>query len=184
MLATLPTPGRLNTAGQFLIRATIASYFLATGIGILPGTNVVALTGLVLPPLIAGLLAAAITTTLAGLIIAGRHVQTAARCLALVLFWSSYVTLLQLGVSDRLGHFWRDLALLAALLLTSTEGRGFPGLLPAIARRHGASRVVGRVLPASIEPSESVAPVWKSSRARAPHDDESIDEIDNIFATA
>jgi hypothetical protein len=182
MRTGLAIPDRLHRTGQRLVRTTIAAYFLAIALGLLPGTGIDALTSLLLPEPAAGLLGTAISTMLAGLIVAGRHVRAAALSLSTLLFWSSYVNMLQLGPSNWLGHFWRDLALLAALLLTSSGSRGLSGLLPAVAKRNDAGRVVGRVLPAREELPESSPPLWKSSRLQAPRHDESTDGIDNIFA--
>jgi hypothetical protein len=52
------------------------------------------------------------------LVMTGHWLRGAALTLGLMTFWASYVTMLSLGVADELGGFWRDIALVAALMLT------------------------------------------------------------------
>jgi hypothetical protein len=60
--------------------------------------------------------------------------------MAILTFYASYLTMLSLGVAEELGAFWRDLALIAALLLTYSErGTGMRGH-----RRTGRGRILPR----------------------------------------
>ncbi len=111
----------LSATGANLIRILIASYFLALGAGVIPGSDISALFAAVLPDPHAGLLAGAIVFALAYMVLVGVWLRPAALLLALVVFWSSYISVSHLGFADQLGGFWRDMALIAALILTYAE---------------------------------------------------------------
>jgi uncharacterized membrane protein YphA (DoxX/SURF4 family) len=117
------TKGRLmlSATGANLIRILIASYFLALGVGVIPGTDISALFATVLPDPYAGLLAGGIVFALAYMVLVGLWLRPAALLLALVVFWSSYISVSHLGFADQLGGFWRDMTLIAALILTYAE---------------------------------------------------------------
>ncbi len=117
-------PSTLGRTGQTLVRIVIASYFIAAGVGFIEGVSLAPLFTQALPQSLQGLadaLGMATTLILAGLILSGHWLRPAALLLAIALFWSSYMEMIALGVDDRLGGFWRDLALVAALMLTYTE---------------------------------------------------------------
>jgi uncharacterized membrane protein YphA (DoxX/SURF4 family) len=111
----------LSATGANLIRILIASYFLALGAGVIPGSDISALFAAVLPAPYAGLLAGGIVFALAYMVLIGFWLRPAALLLALVVFWSSYISVSHLGFADQLGGFWRDMALIAALILTYAE---------------------------------------------------------------
>lgn len=111
----------LTATGANLIRIVIASYFLALGAGVIPGTDVSALFSAVLPPPWAALLSGALVFGLAYLVLVGVWLRPAALLLALVMFWASYISAAQAGFGPQLGSFWRDMALIAALILTYAE---------------------------------------------------------------
>lgn len=126
----------LSATGANLIRILIASYFLALGAGIIPGTDVSALFAAVLPAPYAGFLAGGIVFVLAYLVLIGAWLRPAALLLALVVFWSSYISVSHMGFAEQLGGFWRDMALIAALILTYAETD------PRARSRRGAFRSV------------------------------------------
>lgn len=126
----------LTATGANLIRILIASYFLALGAGVIPGTDVSALFAAVLPAPYAGLLAGGIVFVLAYLVLIGAWLRPAALLLALVMFWSSYISVSHMGFAEQLGGFWRDMALIAALILTYAETD------PRARSRRGAFRSV------------------------------------------
>jgi uncharacterized membrane protein YphA (DoxX/SURF4 family) len=126
----------LSATGANLIRILIASYFLALGVGVIPGTDVSALFSAVLPAPYAGFLAGGIVFVLAYLVLIGAWLRPAALLLALVVFWSSYISVSHMGFAEQLGGFWRDMALIAALILTYAETD------PRARNRRGAFRSV------------------------------------------
>ncbi|RYH12082.1 hypothetical protein [Tropicimonas sp. IMCC6043] len=111
----------LSATAQNLLRITIASYFLAGAIGLIPGSSLLPLTARVLPPELAGPVATFSVFGLSYLVMIGVWLRGAALTLGLLTFWASYLRMLELGLDEDLGTFWRDLALIAALMLTYAE---------------------------------------------------------------
>ncbi|MBF9041920.1 hypothetical protein HKCCE4037_01155 [Rhodobacterales bacterium HKCCE4037] len=108
----------LNVAAQLVLRVLIASYFLAVALNIIPGTNLGILFSAVLPEIYATATAAGLVFICSFLIMLGMATRVAALMLAIMTFFASYLVMIELGVEQELGAFWRDLALIAALLLT------------------------------------------------------------------
>ena len=108
----------LNVTGQNLLRVLIASYFLAVAVGFVPGTDPTILFKYLLPAPHSAVLGTAVAVSLSFLILTGFALRTSVLLMSLGIFWSSYLTALELGLSEQLGYFWRDLALIAALMLT------------------------------------------------------------------
>lgn len=111
----------LNTTAQNLLRILIASYFLAGGLNLIPGTSLAPLAEQILPAHVAAPLAAMIVFALAFLVMIGLYMRPAALILGLMTFFASYLRMIELGVANELGTFWRDLVLVAALMLTYAE---------------------------------------------------------------
>ncbi|MBO6603485.1 MAG: DoxX family protein [Roseicyclus sp.] len=111
----------LNSTAQNLLRIVIASYFLAVGLNLIPGTSLTPLLAQVAPEQLAAPLASLVVFSLAFLVMIGLYMRPAALILGMMTFLSSYLTMLELGVADELGAFWRDLVLVAALMLTYAE---------------------------------------------------------------
>ncbi len=107
-----------------IIRILIGSYFLAAGTGLILEPSSRTFFDGVLPADIS-----AVTTTLylfvtAFMIMVGKAVRPAALMLALYIFWSAFVTF-ELGISaEGLTSFWRDMALLGAVLLVAVTEPG------------------------------------------------------------
>jgi uncharacterized membrane protein YphA (DoxX/SURF4 family) len=181
------TDSALNGHSRLGIRLLVASYFLAVGFGLVPGTGLQGLTGLILPEPAANLLAGIVVLVIACMILADRWVLISALSLSTLLFVSSYVTMVQIGVVDELGQFWRDIALIGALLLAHTLPKQAPESEPVkIFSKPGLGRgVVGEMVPAELRlNARHSLSVWRSTRhAPAMPPLNEADEITNIFAT-
>jgi uncharacterized membrane protein YphA (DoxX/SURF4 family) len=150
----------LSQNGQNLVRIVIASYFLAISLGLIPGTAALPLTEPFLPEPYADAASKAIIFATAYLVLVGVWLRFSALLLATVLFWSSYIE--NIGAGDLEG-FWRDLALIGALILTYTQ------TLPRAERRRAAVRWTRRVR--HITPARIVTPRRPmSSAATVRHD--------------
>lgn len=144
---TNPTAERitLNATAQNLLRIVIASYFLAVALNLIPGTSLTILAGQVLPIQVAEPLSAMVVFALAFLVMIGLYMRPAALVLGLMTLFASYLHMIELGVADELGTFWRDLVLIAALMLTYAENA------PRDYRMRGAIR--RKVTPRRITPA-------------------------------
>ena len=108
-------------SGHTVVRLLIVSYFVALALHIIPGTDMSVLLRPFIPPFWATLLTSAAVILMSGMIIAGFHRRAAALLLALGTFWASYMAMLNAPVHE-LGAFWRDLALIGALIMTYADG--------------------------------------------------------------
>ena len=106
--------------GHSVVRLLIVSYFMALSLGVISGTDISVLAGPFLPALPARILTGGAVFALAAMILIGTHRRAAALLLAIAMFWASYLTILSAPV-DELGAFWRDLALIGALILTYAD---------------------------------------------------------------
>lgn len=160
---------------QGLIRSAVAGYFFAAGLGIAADPPLLPLAARILPGIAADAFAAVVTVTLALVILVGLHARAAALGLALLTFWSGYVTLQDLGVADDLSPAWRAMALLGALFLAGLRARENHRDAPA-----NIPGVVGRLNRIARRPVRNADPnpVWRPARSEAD------DEITNIFAQA
>lgn len=117
MAAAAPT-NQMSASGFNLLRTVLASYFIGVSLGLINGTNVTALAHLVLPGHLAVFVANTAVFILAYLVLMGMWLRPAALLLAAwVLACSAYVTF-DLGTSEAASDFWRDLALIAGLMMT------------------------------------------------------------------
>lgn len=111
-------------SGHFAIRLLIVSYFTALALGIIKGVDLAVLATPFMPAIFAKIVSGLGVVGLSAMILFGYHRRVAALLLAVVLFWCSYLaTLSPLGLGD-IGSFWRDLALIGALLLTYADAEG------------------------------------------------------------
>jgi len=147
MQVTAVKPHNLGQSGQNLVRIVIASYFLAVAVGLIPGTDASPLTAAVLPEPYAAAVGQTVIFITAYLVLVGVWLRMAALLLATVLFWSSYIE--NTGSGD-LEAFWRDLALIGALILTYTQ------TLPRAAARRAALRWTPRAR--RLAPAQPVTP--------------------------
>ncbi len=99
-----------------LTRLLVISYFIAVSLGLIQGTRILDFMRPVLPEGLATPLMRGVVLTLSVLILTGLARRTAALVLSLVVFFSSYAALYSGG---DISAFWRDLALVGALLMTA-----------------------------------------------------------------
>lgn len=157
----------LNSTGANLLRIIIASYFLAVAARLIPGTDVTGLFASVLPADIAQHAASAVVFVLAFCVTIGFWLRGAALLLALIFFWASFVSISKVGVGESLGGFWRDLALIAALIMTYAEPS------PRNRSRRGIFRVIPTprrlfpVQPQRVDAGEKDGTVASLNRASA-----------------
>lgn len=124
---------------HFVGRVLIASYFAARGLGVIvePGTMEALVREMPVPPLLAVVNSAFLLTT-AIFIALGIHTRFAALLLAVYVFWSSYIFNI-LGIeAANLGAFWKDLAIIAGLVMLVGHGRGIWAFDNLIARENDA----------------------------------------------
>ena len=97
-------------------RLLVISYFIAVSLDLIHGTRVLEFMRPLLPENLAIPLMRGVVLTLSVLILTGLARRTAALVLSLVVFFSSYAALYSGG---DISAFWRDLALVGALLMTA-----------------------------------------------------------------
>ena len=146
----------LGQNGQNLVRIVIASYFLAISVGLIPGTTALPLTEPFLPEAHAAAAGKAVVFAAAYLVLLGLWLRFSALLLATLLFWSSYIQNVGAG---NLEGFWRDLALIGALILTYTQ------TLPRAERGRAALRWTRRAR--RLTPAQRVTPRRPVSAAAA-----------------
>ena len=158
----------LNATAQNLLRIVIASYFLAVGLNLIPGTNLTILAEQVLPAHVAAPLSAMIVFALAFLVMIGLYMRPAALVLGLMTLFASYLQMIELGVADELGTFWRDLVLIAALMLTYAENapRDYR-MRSAIRRKVTPRRITPTDHPHRARPAMTAAPQQAPQPAQA-----------------
>jgi len=198
----------LNTAAQAILRLLIASYFIAVALQLIPGTNLGILFSGVLPAPYDAATSAGLVFILAFMVMGGIATRGAALLIALMTFYASYLTMISLGIEDQLGSFWRDLALIAALLLTYSEPQAGTRTRRRLLHRTVAPRRIAALVRDALTPrtprpvpaasfaalravstpvhpgNEEAARVVPRPRARPPRMAATgdRDEIDNIFA--
>ena len=110
-----------NIAAHTTLRVLIASYFLAVALQLIPGTDLSVLFSSVIPAPYDAASATGLVFLCSFLIMLGMATRVAALLIALMTMFASYLWMVTLGVHDELGAFWRDVALIAALLLTYAD---------------------------------------------------------------
>lgn len=169
----------LGPNAQNLLRIIIASYFIAGAVGVIPATDLLALTGQVLPAPAAGIVSSVATFVLAYLVMIGVWLRPAALLLGMLTFWASYIRLMQVGIDAGLGTFWRDLALIAALMLTYAIPDREAIRSHSILRGRRPRRIRPRRLPAKqeINPMSGYEPF----QASYGHEKLSVEEMERVF---
>jgi len=110
--------------GHTAIRLLIVSYFMALALGLIKGTDLAVLATPFMPETIAKFVSGVGVLGLSAMILFDFHRRLAALLLAIILFWCSYLASISpVGLED-IGSFWRDLALIGALLLTYADAEG------------------------------------------------------------
>ena len=108
-----------GSATNHITRILILSYFLALAGGLINGAQFSRIAAPFLPASLATYVTSAVVVVLSAMVLIGYFRRPAALVLALFLFWASYITMLATG--DLTG-FWRDLALMAGLLMSAGVG--------------------------------------------------------------
>ena len=111
----------LQHSGQNLTRILVASYFLAVGLYLIPGTTGTAFFSFFMPDAYAMFMASASMFTLGFLVLIGMWIRPAALLLGTLVFFSSFLNYLAAAEFENIGAFWRDMALIGALILTYTQ---------------------------------------------------------------
>lgn len=158
----------LNEAGQTTLRMLIASYFIAAAIGSIPGADTGVLFAAFLPGPMDQIVGASLVFLLATMVLIGAKTRLAALLLAILTFYASYVHLIQIGAENALGTFWRDMALIAALMLTYGCDRASAREVldvepepnhPGTAWRREDMRRSGRQIPLTVPASDDAGPI-------------------------
>lgn len=176
----MPRPNARKTtvedAAQLSVRMLIASYFMATAVGSIPGADTGALLAPLLSEPLSRIIAGSVVFTLAMMVLIDKHTRMAALILGLLTFYASYLQMVQIGIDHVLGAFWRDMALIAALMLTyGGPAKAPPPPQPVtitirrIARRAERARQMGAphqpIMPVMhVEPEASLVPSTASTR--------------------
>ena len=185
MQRSTPDVFTLGATAQNLLRVIIASYFIALSLGMISGATLSPLAAMLISEQLASLMSSLLMFGLASLVMLGLHIRPAALLLGLITLAGSFVTLNAFGVSENLGALWRDLVLVAALVLTYSEN--------APRDRHKRRALRQKVAPRRVVPKPTTTSVATPCRdakdANAPRrlnktwvmdDDDSLNE--NIFA--
>ncbi len=185
----------LGSTGQNLIRILIASYFLAVSAGVIDGTRIDILLDALMPPIWAEFIGRCVIFTLSFLVLCGLALRISALLTAILVFWASLLVTLNSDNPARVEVFWRDLALIAALMLTYLPGQGRTALHDAavVRTRRTVRNLKQMVRIAPRRPSQPAAPrrepVLRAAQAktkflRLPKPQASNPETDttNIFA--
>lgn len=121
-MAAKKKSGDIGHAGQNVIRIIIASYFIGVSCGLISGTDATPLAATVLEPAAAEFVGGAVIFILGYLVMTGFALRFAAMLLGIVLFWSSYMTHFSATTPVAIDGFWKDMVLIAALMLTYMSG--------------------------------------------------------------
>ena len=120
---------RINAADIFsfefsttsVTRLLVVSYFFAMGIGTIDGVDVRVLAEPFVSQNTAEYITGGTVIVLSSMVLLGFFRRAAALLLALVVFWASYLTMVVQSGPEQIATFWRDIALIGALLLTYGE---------------------------------------------------------------
>ena len=151
-------------SGHTVVRLLISSYFMALAVGLIPGTDLAVLARPFLPELAALFAIGLVVFSLAVMVLVGFHRRAAALLLAIVLFWASYVSMMSGNGAD-IGAFWRDLALIGALILTYADTEHATRNEATTVLRNLPGRIA-RSRPISMISSGGGEPVHDTSRAQ------------------
>ena len=107
--------------GNTAIRLLIVSYFVALALGLIEGTDLSVLVAPFLSETIVKICSGLGVIGLSAMILFGFQRRVAALLLAIILFWCSFLAFVNPAGTEDIGGFWRDLALIGALLLTYAD---------------------------------------------------------------
>jgi len=143
--------------GHSAIRLLIVSYFMALALGLIKGTDLAVLATPFMPETLAKIASGLSVLGLSVMILFGFHRRLAALLLAIILFWCSYLASVSPAGLEDIGSFWRDLALIGALLLTYADAEADTlapayGTLPAGGKIQADDPFEDTVLPGLANP--------------------------------
>ncbi|QQA44653.1 hypothetical protein [Pelagovum pacificum] len=108
----------MRNTGQNLIRIVIASYFMATSLGLISGTNGSELLDQFMAADLARMTGGAVMFIVAYALLCGLAIRVTALLLGMLVFWSSFIAAYGPAPTASVDAFWRDIALVASLMLT------------------------------------------------------------------
>ena len=111
-------PIKMTASGLNMLRTVVASYFIALSLGLIQSTDVTALPALVMAHNQANFLANTAIFILAYLVLMGVWLRPAALLLAGYFLVSSGYAVTASQSAEAMSNFWRDLALIAGLMMT------------------------------------------------------------------
>ena len=123
MKAAAAKPIRMTASGLSMLRCVVASYFIALSLGLIESTDVTALPALVMAQNQANFLANTVVFILAYFVLMGVWLRPAALLLGGLFLASSGFAAISEASAAATSNFWRDLALIAGLLMTFLNGR-------------------------------------------------------------
>lgn len=132
---------QINGNVQTLLRILIASYFIAISLGLVTGTDYAVLASQIAPAHVAQMVTAIVVFSLGFMVMIGSHTRSAALILGMMTVAAAYVAVAEAGMEAELGAFWRDLALVAALMLTYADKSPAARSQPVIRRKVQPRRV-------------------------------------------
>lgn len=189
----------LTPSAQNLSRILIASYLMAIALGLVGGTTGSVIWEMFLPEDTANIVATVSMFGLAFMVMIGVWLRPAALLLAIVMFWSSYITLISPDATTNVDSFWRDLALIGALFLTYAQSsRRVARMRSVLRRKHhvrklkpNAQRTPRRITPMveetvrkAVEAESAAMPEFRSQRGQVqpePAVEDTPDQGENIF---
>ncbi len=106
-----------TAAGHMAVRVLVALYTIASASGAIMGTNLSLLLVPFTSDIVAQVVMTALVTTLCFFMLAGMRRRAMALVLAIIFLWASYFAILGPNAALSEGSHWRDMVLIAALLL-------------------------------------------------------------------
>lgn len=136
-----------------IMRLLVISYFIALSLGWIGDSRMLEFMFPVLPDVIAANLMQGLILLLSLLVLVDIGRRPAALVLSLIVFFSSYT---QLYTGGEIGVFWRDLALIGALLLTAefTRPEDKPIDMSEAEQNGSEERVVSKPRPQPVQPMD------------------------------
>ena len=179
-MTTAATTTQMSASGLNLLRFALASYFIGVSLGLINGSNVTALAHLFLPHNLAEFGANTLVFILAFFVLMGVWLRPAALCLAgVVIVNSAYVTWMA-GNPEAMSDFWRDVAMMAGLMMTYIQTGMRDTHRRALVRRQPQVRRIKPVEP--VRPRRVVSTMSKPNTLRPESLIDDGAEVVNIFA--
>jgi len=175
----------ISRTGLSLLRTVLASYFIALALGLFASTNITLIPGLILGQNQANFLANTAVFILAYLVLMGIWIRPAAIGLAGYYLASSAFVALQSASPDAMGNLWRDLAMIAGLMMIYFQaGHREYGHRPVVRTAPNVRHVqpgdpVGRLAAKAISEQPQLRRVAVTRPVVSRHDSA---EVINIFA--